>query len=93
MNLHVKAIFENGLLRPLEPLNLAEGQQVILAISTITEGQELPNLDGGFIETLRKQLKDSGPAPGIEEVRKRMSKIPGSMSEVIIEERRERGER
>jgi hypothetical protein len=39
------------------------------------------------VESLRNSLKDAGPAPGIEEVRKRLSKIPGSMTADSIAER------
>ena len=51
-----------------------------------------PHLDGGFIETLRNQLKHSGTPPSLEEVRRRLSKIPGNMTDDFITERRESGE-
>lgn len=41
MTLHTNAIFENGVLRPLGPLNLQEHQVVSIAISTSTEQPQL----------------------------------------------------
>jgi hypothetical protein len=36
--------------------------------------------------------KDAGPVPSLEEVQRRLSKIPGEMTADFIAERRERGE-
>jgi predicted DNA-binding antitoxin AbrB/MazE fold protein len=37
MSQHIQAIFEGGLLRPLEPLNLREQEVVVLSIETTAE--------------------------------------------------------
>lgn len=60
-----------------------------ITVSTDSEPRDLhPGLDGGYRETLRRQLKDAGPAPGLEEVRRRLSKkIPGEMTEDFLAER------
>jgi hypothetical protein len=42
--------------------------------------------------SLRRELKDAGPVPSLEEVQRRLSKIPGAMTADFIAERRERGE-
>ena len=42
-----------------------------------------------YIERLKRELGDD-PIPSLEEVRKRLSKIPGSMADEIIAQRGER---
>lgn len=37
MTQHIQAIFENGVLRPLEPLQLSEHQRVRLSISSVID--------------------------------------------------------
>ncbi len=64
MPLQVDAVYENGVLRPLQPLDLREHEH--------------------------RELQDAEPAPGLEEVRRRLAKIPGSMAAEIIGERGER---
>ena len=39
-----------------------------------------------FIETIKRDLQDDQPAPGLEEVRRRLAKIRGSMAADIIAE-------
>jgi predicted DNA-binding antitoxin AbrB/MazE fold protein len=91
MQILFQAIYENGVLRPLEPLDLEENQQVTITISIDSERRALhPRLDGGYRETLLRQLKDAGPPPGLEAVRRMLSKIPGEMTEDFIAERGER---
>ena len=63
MQIQFRAVYENGVLRPLEPVELAEHQQVTITVSTDSEPRDLhPGLDGGYRETLRRQLKDAGRA-------------------------------
>jgi len=49
-----------------------------------------PKLDIVYLESLQTELLHAGPAPGIEEVRRRLSKIPGSMTGDFIAEREDR---
>ena len=96
-----EAIYENGVLRPLAPLNLAEKQQVSLTLGDHPTGDhmnshanrpkdDLDDLDPEiydveYMRWCRENLKD---APSLEEVRKMLSGIDGSMSDFIAEERR-----
>jgi len=41
----VEAIFENGVFRPLKPLNLEEGERVNLIISSANERADAPAAD------------------------------------------------
>jgi hypothetical protein len=47
---------------------------------------EQPNI----IERIKRELQDTQPGPGIEEIRRRLAKIPGSVAAEIIAERGER---
>ena len=88
---HVKAIYEGGLLRPLEPLDLAQSQEVTVTVSTGADldeslaACEVEDLE--YVASLREKLKDSGPVPSLAEVRDRLSKYPGNWSDDIIAER------
>ena len=82
----IDAIYENGVLRPLEPLDLEEQQRVRI---TIDHGDPLADLlDTEFMEWCAR--KATGDVPSIEEVRQILSKIKGSMADVVIAERDER---
>lgn len=85
----VEAIYENGILRPLGPVNLHEAEKVLLSISKPTEDQSTAMLDQQFIAYARAEVARMGAVPSIEEVRQRLSKIEGSMAEFIISERGE----
>src|SRR6266478_2713196 len=79
----IDAIYENGVLRPLEPLDLEEQQRVRI---TIDDGDPLADLlDTEFMEWCAR--KAAGDVPSIEEVRQMLSKIKGSMADVVIAER------
>jgi predicted DNA-binding antitoxin AbrB/MazE fold protein len=83
--MQVDAVYENGVLRPVQPLDLTEHERV-----TVDSYPMAPRLDLDFVEDIRRKLQNAGPAPGLEEVRRRLSKIPGSMTEDFIAERQDR---
>jgi predicted DNA-binding antitoxin AbrB/MazE fold protein len=89
MPLRVEAIYEKGVLRPLQPLGLKESERVMVSVVTAT-ASDGPRLDVEFTEKIKRELQDAGPAPGLEEVRRRLAKISGSMAAEIISERGER---
>lgn len=82
----VEAVYEHGVLRPLKPLSLAESQRVSLTISDVGRSNE----DLEFLESVRAEVAAMSHIPTIEEVRKAMSKIPGSMAAEIVAQREER---
>jgi predicted DNA-binding antitoxin AbrB/MazE fold protein len=90
MPMQVEAVYENGVLRPLEPLGLAEHQHVTVTVTESTTSADRTQLDSTFVEKLRKDLQAAPPAPGLEEVRRRLSKIPGSIAADFIAEREDR---
>jgi predicted DNA-binding antitoxin AbrB/MazE fold protein len=85
MTKQIDAVYENGVLRPLEPLELEEQQRVRI---TIENGDPLADLiDTEFEEWCARESKD---APSLERAREILSKVRGSLSDVIIAERDER---
>jgi len=88
--MQVDAVYQNGSLRPLQPLDLAENERVVVTITQGPNALGFSQLDTEYIEGLRRKLAGAEPAPGLEEVRRRLSKIPGSMAADFIAEREDR---
>jgi predicted DNA-binding antitoxin AbrB/MazE fold protein len=100
----VLVVYEEGMLRPLEPLHLKEQQQVYIQI--VQEKSKEPEIQDDPIDRLiqrliregRMQPRPSGPVPPdpvSEDERLRLAellgKAPGKpLSEIVIEERGER---
>ena len=84
----VEAVYEHGVLRPLTPLSLTESQRVNLTISDVLVGRSPADLE--FLERVRAEVAAMSYIPTLEEVRKAMSKIPGSMAAEIVAQREER---
>lgn len=80
----LQAVYEKGVLRPLEPLLLKEHQQVTVIVSDQEEGDWL---DAAFLRYLETQADESVT---LEQVRSALAKIPGSMVEDFRRERDER---
>lgn len=83
--MQVEAVYQHGVLKPLQPLDLAENEHVSLLVTPTTD-----QADVEFTRALRSTLQDAGPAPGLEEVRRRLSKIPGTLTADFIAEREDR---
>jgi predicted DNA-binding antitoxin AbrB/MazE fold protein len=87
---HIEVIYTNGVFRPSAPLELEleEGQQLTLILPE--NGPELEP----FVEdaALRQwcAVQAGEQVPSLEDVRRMLSKIPGSMADVVIAERDER---
>ncbi|MBI3208608.1 MAG: antitoxin family protein [Candidatus Solibacter usitatus] len=79
----LQAVYENGVLRPLEPLPLKEHQQVTVTVCEPAEQW----LDHEYMDVVRKGVAMMGPAPSLEEVRQSLAKIPGRLSDDIRLER------
>ena len=81
MTQQVEAVYEHGVLRPLEPLTLAESQRVKLTISTPDAGRYPPDME--FLEWAMPRI------PSLEEVQDILSKIPESLADDFAAEREE----
>jgi predicted DNA-binding antitoxin AbrB/MazE fold protein len=84
MTLSVEAVYENGVLRPLEPLDLAEHQHVHVTIAPAA--RKLPDewVDHEFIEYCKRFRDDTVT---VENVRRATASIPGLMSQAVREDR------
>jgi hypothetical protein len=85
MTKNLQAVYENGLLRPLEPLDLREQQIVNVTVSD--EAPPEPWLDADCLAACAAEADD---AVSLDEVRAALAKIPGSLTEDFIAEREER---
>jgi predicted DNA-binding antitoxin AbrB/MazE fold protein len=83
----VEAVYENGVLRPLSPVKLAESETVHVRISTNHEG--LSQLDLATIDRARAEMAGRTDVPSLEEVRRMLAAIPGNWSDDIVAERGE----
>jgi predicted DNA-binding antitoxin AbrB/MazE fold protein len=77
MNQSVEAIYENGVLKLLGPLSLREQERVKVTISK-PESTKGNLLDSEFVASCQQHAMD---APSLEEVRKALSVIPGTLTE------------
>lgn len=87
MSQRVSAIYEDGVLKPLGPLTLTDKQIVTVTVSEAFAADQRAKLDLDYLERLRIEAERMPPAPGIEEIRRRLSKIPGSLTADFIAER------
>jgi predicted DNA-binding antitoxin AbrB/MazE fold protein len=87
MTQQVEAVYEHGVLRPLEPLTLAESQRVKLTISTPDAGRYPPDME--FLEWARAEVAAMPRIPSLEEVQDILSKIPESLADDFAAEREE----
>jgi predicted DNA-binding antitoxin AbrB/MazE fold protein len=87
---HIEMIYTNGVFRPAAPLELGlrEGQHVMFLL--LEKGSELEPLieDDDVRQWCAEQAGER--IPSIDDVRRMLSKIPGSMADVVIAERDER---
>ena len=83
MTRRLQAIYERGVLRPLEPLALTEHQQVTV---TVSDQEDTDGPDAIFLRYLETQADDSVT---LEQVRAALAKIPDSMIEDFRRERDE----
>jgi predicted DNA-binding antitoxin AbrB/MazE fold protein len=84
MTRSLQAVYEKGVLRPLEPLPLQEHQQVTV---TVTDQEDGDWLDATFLRYLETQADESVT---LEHVRTALAKIPGSLVDDFRKERDER---
>ncbi len=79
MGKQLEAVYEKGVLRPLQPLGLRDQQHVMVTVSEIPDYQSWAN----------SQLRELGSAPGLGAIQRQLAGIPGSMSDFVTDERGE----
>ena len=82
------AVYEGGVLRPIEPLTLSEHQRVSVTICDELSDPAAPWIDHEYMAAIDAMDE---PEPTLEEVRRLLSGISGSLSDAIREEREARG--
>ncbi len=84
MTIKVEAIYENGILRPLEQLALYNDERVTLIIEPHDD-----NLDHEYLAQVRAEVAKRGnpPPPTIEEMQDHLKDVPGSFADLIVEQR------
>ena len=90
MTKQVEAIYENGVLRLLEPLPLAERERVTVTIGIGADQPRHSHPDVEFIERAKRELASVDSIPTLEEVRQMLSKDKSSWADYIIAEREDR---
>lgn len=86
----VEAVYENGMLRPLEPLSLEEHQHVTVVISEAHAVPERSHMDADYLAAVRAEVAAMGSIPTLDEIHRITSKDPSSWAEAIVAEREER---
>lgn len=81
----VKAIYKNGVLEPLDPLDLKDDDLVTLSIERVAENGQ--KLDDEFVPFI---VEDGDPNITWEQVQAVLAKLPGSLTEDFDRERDER---
>lgn len=88
MTRSLSAVYENGVLRPLEPLDLQESQRVSITVSDTPEDLLDDLLDHEYMAAI-DAMDESEPT--LEEVWEALSTIPGNLSDDVRAEREARG--
>ena len=81
-----QAVYEDGVLRPLEPIPLEDRQEVTV---TISDEGDIPR-DHSLVASPDEWADSAGDSISLDEVRNALATIRGSLSEAVIEERRDR---
>jgi predicted DNA-binding antitoxin AbrB/MazE fold protein len=84
----VEAVYENGVLRPLEPLDLPDSQRVRITVATPDAGRS--TRDMRLLEQARAEVAGMVDVPSLEEIQRMLSAIPGSLTQDFASEREDR---
>jgi predicted DNA-binding antitoxin AbrB/MazE fold protein len=85
MSTRVDAIYEDGVLRPVTPLELMEHERVTITVEPLDD-----DLDNEYVARCRAELAGLDRLPTLEETQELLRAVPGSFADEII---RARGDR
>ena len=91
-NLQFEAVYENGILRPLGPVDLVESERVTVSVSPVKPNRDKRRasmIDQTLVAFAKAEIASMKEVPSLEEIRRQLSSIKGSMAEAIIAERGE----
>ena len=84
------AIFENGILRPLGPVDLVESERVTVSVSPAKLNRDeirASMIDQTMLAHAKAEIAAMKQVPSLEEIRRQLSSFKGSIAEVIVAER------
>jgi len=93
MTKRVDAVYENGVLRPLESLPLAENQLVSLTVSDEASDPLAAMIDQAYVDSVQAEVATIDRVPTHEEVRRITARDSSSWSEAIVKGREEHSNR
>lgn len=84
----IEAVYEGGVLRPLEALDLKDREHVTVILQHVAPapGEE----DWLDVECLQESAREADESVSLEAVRQALSKIPGSLTADFIAAREDR---
>jgi predicted DNA-binding antitoxin AbrB/MazE fold protein len=87
MHEHIDVVYENGVLRPLGPLpqQIQEHQHLRVTIDTPETLEDRLNAT-----CLAAAKSEADPSVSLEEVRRILAKVPGTLARAVMAEREER---
>jgi predicted DNA-binding antitoxin AbrB/MazE fold protein len=88
MSQRLEAVYEKGVFRPLQPVNLRENQRVTLTL--VDGGNGSPEEELLDAEYLRACASEADDSVTLDVVRQALAKIPGSLMADFLAEREER---
>ena len=83
----IEVVYENGVLRPIGPLPSQLQEHQHLRITPRHAGNLEDRLDAACLAAAKS---DADPTVSLEEVRKILSKVPGTLTQSVLAEREER---
>lgn len=86
MEMTVQAVYEDGVLRLLQPVPFHDRQELTV---TISDRETIPH-DHPLLVSSEEWASAAGDEIAIDEVRRALSTIRGSLSEAVMDERRDR---
>ena len=85
---HVDAVYENGVLRPLQPLSLANSERV--RVTVVTDHPSRTQRDMKLLANVQTEVASMKEIPSLEEVQQMLSAIPGALTQDFVAEREDR---
>jgi predicted DNA-binding antitoxin AbrB/MazE fold protein len=90
MTKQIEAVYENGVLRPLEPLALEEHQHVTVMITEARATAERSHMDQDYLASVKAEVASLPRIPTLEEIHKITAKDTRPWADAINAEREER---
>jgi predicted DNA-binding antitoxin AbrB/MazE fold protein len=87
MHEQVEVVFENGVLRPLGPLPRQFVEHQHFTVTIDTPDTLHARLDTACLDAAKR---DADPTVKLDEVRRILARVPGSLSETVIADRADR---